>query len=258
MEASNGKSVEIFFSYARKDERLMSELEKHLRIMQRDGLIIGWHDNKVEAGEELEREVNVHLNKAEIILLLISPDFMASEYCYSIQMKRAMERHEKGETLVIPVILRAVDWEGAPFSKLQALPKSAKPVTHWRSRDEAFMIISKGIKSAIKTFSTPPIKSDKLSSLVKVKETLYCYNCKSPVSLPMPCWKCGLPPMQICKKCFAKNPINRETCQKCNALLGLICSYCKTKNSYEAALCRICGLQLQIVCNDCEERNSPD
>jgi hypothetical protein len=83
MEVHNEKPIEIFFSYARKDERLMSELEKHLHIMQRQGLITGWHDNKISPGEEWEQETTVHLNRADIILLLISPDFMASEYCYS-------------------------------------------------------------------------------------------------------------------------------------------------------------------------------
>jgi ribosomal protein L40E len=258
MEVHNKKPIEIFFSYARKDERLMSELEKHLYIMQRQGLITGWHDNKISPGEEWEQETTVHLNKADIILLLISPDFMASEYCYSAQMACALERHEKGEALVIPVILRAVDLEGAPFYKLTTLPKNAKPVTHWQRRDDAFVDISKGIRSAIKTLSKTPAPDSNKSPSKKIKKVLYCSNCNAPVSLPMPCWKCGLFPMQICNECLEKNPVDREVCQKCDALLALACNHCKAKNSFEADFCGNCGLQLQLACYECGEKNSPD
>ena len=85
-----------------------------------------WHDRNISAGTEWEREINKHLNEADIILLLISPDFIASDYCYSKEMKWAMDRHERGEARVIPIILRPVDnWKGAPFGKLQALPKDS-------------------------------------------------------------------------------------------------------------------------------------
>ncbi len=148
MEAATIPVIEVFFSYAHEDEIMRGQLEKHLSIMKRQGQIIGWHDNKITAGKEWEREINVHLNKAHIILLLISSDFMDSDYCYSIEMKRALERHEAREALVIPIILRPVHWEDAPFGKLTALPTHGKPVTRWRSRDEAFLDIAKGIRHA--------------------------------------------------------------------------------------------------------------
>src|SRR5207237_2712073 len=92
-----------------------------------------------------------HLNTARIILLLVSPDFIDSDYCYGVEMKRAMERHERGEARVIPVILRLVYWKKAPFGKLQALPTDAKPVTSpkWHSQDEAFFDVSEGIRTAV-------------------------------------------------------------------------------------------------------------
>jgi TIR domain len=150
MEVSSEKSLEVFFCYAYQNEDMRNQLEKHLSIMQRQGLIIAWHDSKISAGLEWEREANVHLNKAHIILLLISPDFMNSDYCYSNQMKRALDRHEKREAIVIPVLLRSVDLEGTPLEQLKALPTNGKFVTRWRSRDDAFTNISKGIRNAIK------------------------------------------------------------------------------------------------------------
>jgi hypothetical protein len=92
------------------------------------------------------------LNSAGIVLLLVSADFLASNYCYDIEVTQAMERHEAGEAVVIPVLLRPVDWQAAPFAKLQALPKNAKPVTSWDSCDEAFTDIARGIRHAVQEF----------------------------------------------------------------------------------------------------------
>src|SRR5947208_10061471 len=100
--------VEIFFCYAHEDETLLNKLKAHLRPLQRQGLIDVWHDRDINAGQEWEQEISKHLNEAQIILLLISPDFMDSDYCYSKEMQRALERHEHREARVIPIILRHV------------------------------------------------------------------------------------------------------------------------------------------------------
>ncbi|HIK43642.1 MAG TPA: AAA-like domain-containing protein, partial [Leptolyngbyaceae cyanobacterium M65_K2018_010] len=136
----------LFFSYAHKDEAWRDELAKHLRLLERQGVLSSWHDRQITPGSEWAGQIDQHLEQAQIILLLISADFLASNYCYDIELKRAMERHHQGETVVIPVILRPVDWQGASFSQLQALPKNAKPVTTWENRDEAFTDIAKGIR----------------------------------------------------------------------------------------------------------------
>lgn len=143
--------VEIFCCYARKDQPLLIELKAHLMPLQRQGLITIWADTDIEAGTEWEREINQHLNSAQIILLLVSPDFMASEYCYSTEMQRALERHKRGEAHVIPIILRQVYWQGAPFSTLQALPTDGKPVTDssWITKDYAFFNIAQGLKEIV-------------------------------------------------------------------------------------------------------------
>ena len=121
----------------------------HLSNLRRQGVIREWHDRKIGSGTEWVKEIDEHLNSAEVILLLISSDFIASEYCHEIEMKRAMERHESGEARVIPVILRSVDWSGLIFSKLQAAPKDGAPVTKWADRDEAFMNVAQAIRAAV-------------------------------------------------------------------------------------------------------------
>jgi NTP pyrophosphatase (non-canonical NTP hydrolase) len=140
--------IEVFYAYAHEDELLRDKLEKHLSILKRQGVITGWHDRKISPGREWEGEIDTHLKTARIILLLISPDFLASDYCWGVEVKRAMAQHEAGEARVIPIILRPVDWKGAPCGKLQALPTDAKPVTSWANCDEAFENIAKGIRAA--------------------------------------------------------------------------------------------------------------
>ncbi|ARV60368.1 TIR domain-containing protein [Nostocales cyanobacterium HT-58-2] len=141
--------VEVFFSYAHEDEKLKDELVKHLSILKRQGVITAWHDREITAGTEWAGEIDTHLNTASVILLLISSDFLASNYCYDVELARAMERHATGEACIIPVILREVDWKGAVFGKLQALPKNAEPITNWMNSDQAFADVARGIRKVV-------------------------------------------------------------------------------------------------------------
>src|SRR6266516_6703694 len=141
--------VKIFCCYAHEDEALLKKLKTQLRPLQRQGLIDVWYDRDISAGTKWEEAIKEQLNMSQIILLLISPDFMDSDYCYSVEMKQALERHERGEARVIPVILRHVYWQGAPFSTLQALPTDAKPVKSWSDVDEAFLKVVEGISEIV-------------------------------------------------------------------------------------------------------------
>src|SRR5258706_1809452 len=149
-------SIEVFCCYAHKDAPLLADLKAHLTLLQRQGLIALWTDTNISPGSNWEQEIEKHLNTAHIILLLVSSDFMSSEYCYSKEMMRAIERHHPNEAIVIPIILRPVYWQGAPFAKLQVLPTNAKPVVSpsWHSQDEAMLDVVNGIGAAIKFFQT--------------------------------------------------------------------------------------------------------
>ncbi len=153
------EGLKICFCYAREDETLLDQLKRHLKPLERQGIIDGWYDQDISADTEWEREIHEHLNTAHIILLLISPDFISSEYCYSVEMKRALERHEQGEACVIPIILRHVHWEIKSLYKLQALPKDALPVisSAWHSSDEALFNVVEGILKVFAEFSRQPL-----------------------------------------------------------------------------------------------------
>ncbi len=141
--------IELFYSYAPEDEALRTQLDTHLALLKRQNLIHGWYRREVQAGQNWEREIDVHLRSAHIILLLVSPAFIASDYCYGVEMLHAMKRHTAGTARVIPLILRPCDWEAAPFGKIQALPKDTKPVTLWENLDSAFTDIAKGLRAVL-------------------------------------------------------------------------------------------------------------
>src|SRR3989442_12154966 len=152
---------EIFFCYAHEDEQLLKILKMHLKPLQHEGLIDVWYDRDISAGEEWEQEISKQLSAAQIILLLVSPDFINSDYCYGIEMKRALERHKRGEARVIPVILRPIYWQGA-LGKIQALPTDGRPATssHWHNLDEAFYDVAEGIRKPVEGLKAPSTEID--------------------------------------------------------------------------------------------------
>jgi formylglycine-generating enzyme required for sulfatase activity len=143
------RAIKLFFSYSHRDEDLRDQLAEHLSGLKRRKVISEWHDRKIGAGTEWAKEIDINLNAADIILLLVSSAFINSEYCWGVELERAMERHEAGEACVIPVILRPVVWQDAPFAKLQAFPTNARPVTEWQNPDAAFVNVVEGIREAV-------------------------------------------------------------------------------------------------------------
>lgn len=148
-DTERGNAIEVFISYSHKDKHLRGELENHLTRLKRTGVITIWHDRKIDAGQKWADQIDEHLNTAQVVLLLISSNFLASDYCYDVEASRAMERSRAGDAHVIAVILRPVDWEGTPFSELQCLPTNAKPVTSWSNRDKAFADVAMGIRKVV-------------------------------------------------------------------------------------------------------------
>ncbi len=181
------QKVELFYSYSHKDEHLRKKLENHLIVLEKMGVITNWHFRKIPAGKQWEGEINSHLNSAHIILLLISPNYLASKYCNDVEMNRAIERHESGEARVIPIILSEVkNWEATPFAKFQALPEDAKPIVKWRNREDAFKNIAEGIAQVVKELKKSRIKQapkiiiieDDVKWLKRIRAVLKAQNFK--------------------------------------------------------------------------------
>jgi internalin A len=151
-KTSEARPISVLYSYANEDERYKDVLETHLKILQRQGTIHTWSDRKIEGGANWREEIMNELDRADIILLLISSDFLASDFCYDIEMTRALERDANKEARVIPVIVRDCIWTKAPFAKLQALPKDGKPVKSWPDKDKAWRNVAEGIEKAAEGF----------------------------------------------------------------------------------------------------------
>ncbi len=143
------KPLSVFISYSHADEALKELFVKHLNPLKRMGLIAEWHDRKILAGDKWAQEISNSLASSKIIVLLVSIDFINSEYCYDIELEKALELHEKGSSKVIPVILRSCMWQHTPFAKYQALPKDGKAVKSWLDVDEAFASVAEGIKKTV-------------------------------------------------------------------------------------------------------------
>ena len=141
--------VTIFFSYSHRDETWRDELEIHLQSLQRQGLIDTWHDRRIVAGDEVHDSISENLESAAIILLLVSPYFIASDYCYNVEMTRALERHQNGEARVIPVILEPCVWHKLPFGNLRATPNDGQPVSKFSNPHDAFVEIVNAISDAL-------------------------------------------------------------------------------------------------------------
>ncbi|MDB9304330.1 GUN4 domain-containing protein [Nodularia spumigena CS-591/12] len=175
-------SLKLFFSYSHKDESLRNELANHLTMLEQQGVISGWYDRKILPGQEWDDQIKDNLKTADIILLLVSSDFLASKYCRDVEVEKAIERHDAREACVIPVILRSVDWTGAPFARLAALPTNAEPVVsrHWYSQDEAFTDVAKGIRAAVEklkrereeALETDDLRSDEGVDYTRLRDLL--------------------------------------------------------------------------------------
>ena len=170
------KTIKIYYCYAPADSALRDELEKHLSPLRRLRQITGWYNRDIQAGADWAHEIEMQLNTASIILLLVSPDFIHSDYCYSIEMQRALERHKAGEAIVIPIILRPVHWQETPLGELDVLPKGGKPVTRWSDQDEALWEVVLGIRKVVATLLVKWAISEKETDIFSQEEERILYE----------------------------------------------------------------------------------
>jgi hypothetical protein len=144
----DAQALKVFVSYSHADEKLKDAVLRHLKPLEPMGLITEWHDRKLLAGDSWGNEISRNLDTADIVLLLVSIDFINSRYCYDVELDRALERHANGACRVVPIILRGCLWQHTPFSKLQALPRDGKPVVSWPDHDEALASVADGLRAS--------------------------------------------------------------------------------------------------------------
>lgn len=149
------RPLKVFISYSHDDDDLRKELVKHLSQLRREGLIEDWHDRQITGGSDWADKIDDNLEAADIILLLVSASFLASDYCNDKEMARGLERNEARQTRVIPVILRPCDWHTAKFGKLQAFPTYGKPISKWQPVDDGYLEVAQGLRRVISESRRP-------------------------------------------------------------------------------------------------------
>ncbi|HZR40620.1 MAG TPA: toll/interleukin-1 receptor domain-containing protein [Ktedonobacteraceae bacterium] len=149
MKQQKQAGITVFFSYAQADQAVRDQLALHLAQLKRDELIKEWSDQQILAGSNRVQEIDQAIRTANIVLLFISADFLASDTCYQVEMQQVLARHRRGEVRVIPIIVRPCDWQYSPFAHLQYLPRNSKPITTWDNQDEAFLEIVQELRRSI-------------------------------------------------------------------------------------------------------------
>ena len=147
--------MRLFYSYAHEDAKYRDELEKHLKPLERAGLISDWSDEELLPGEEWRERIEVALREADIIVFLVSADFMSSDFIWDVELRQAMERHQQQTALVIPVIVRPTDWSGTMLGQLQAVPAGGRAVTQWENQDEAWLDVVQGVRRLVERRQQP-------------------------------------------------------------------------------------------------------
>jgi len=184
MEKQSKSKVKVFFSYAHEDYELCHQVYIALSPFKRQELLELWLDRKIGAGEEWQKNIDTHIYSAHIILLLISPDFFSSDFCWNHEVPIALARQESGEARVIPVVLRPCVWAGAEFGKFQALPSEGRPITSrdWESQDEALMNVAEGLRLVLDEYGTNQLVAfessmpEKIVQLPQMTKTLAIWN----------------------------------------------------------------------------------
>lgn len=149
--------MKVFVSYSHKDEAALGRLHTHLAVLRREGRIDEWFDREILAGREIDAEVAERLEFSGLFLLLVSPDFLASDYCVEREMERALDRHLSGDARVVPIILEPCDWTSTPLRKLKALPHDGKPVSDWTNENNAYLNVVKELRRVLEAEGVPQI-----------------------------------------------------------------------------------------------------
>ena len=145
--------MKAFISYSHKDELALGRLHTHLAMLRRENLIDAWYDREILAGGDIDNDIAAQLKQSEVFIALVSPDFLASDYCYDKEMQRAIKRCKAGEIRIVPIIVEPCDWKSSPLNQFKALPKDGKPISNWDNENEAYLDIVEELRRIIKTKS---------------------------------------------------------------------------------------------------------
>lgn len=138
--------INAFISYSHADEKVLDRLHKHLAVLQRDGNLSTWSDHKLLPGAKFGSEISAALENSGLFLALVSPDYLASNYCYEKEFEHALRMADAGKIRIVPIVIEPCDWQASPLGQFVALPKDGKPVSEWTNQNNAFLDIVTGLR----------------------------------------------------------------------------------------------------------------
>lgn len=153
-------AINAFISYSHADEKALDRLHKHLAMLLRDGILEAWTDHQILAGDKLGDKIDDNLEKSKLFLALLSPDYLASNYCYEKEFLHAQSLASAGKIRIIPVILEPCDWISSPFSEYLAVPKDGKPVSEWANQNNAYLDVVTSLRRVIQDGTLTPAKPE--------------------------------------------------------------------------------------------------
>ncbi|MGH3449661.1 MAG: TIR domain-containing protein [Haloechinothrix sp.] len=138
--------LKLFLSYAHEDRDLVTELRKHLAPLRHEQIVADWYDREVMAGQDWDREIRAQLESSDLVIVVVSADFVASDYAYGRELALALRLHDQGRLRLLPVIGRNCKWQNLPLARLQVLPEGAVPISSWDQRDDALVSVVVGVE----------------------------------------------------------------------------------------------------------------
>lgn len=171
--------MRAFISYSHQDKAALERLHVHLKNLTRERQIKTWYDRDILAGGDLDAEIEREMEAANIFLLIVSPDFIASDYCVEREMKRALERHAAGSAHVVPIIVEECDWKAMPeLRQLKAVPTDGKAVSEWANPNTAYLDVVQELRRILNANTSLPVSEVHSSKPVAAHATTARYRAK--------------------------------------------------------------------------------
>ena len=165
--------IKCFISYSHKDKSMCNKLKNHLDALSRLYNIETWFDGKILPGGNIDEEIKKSLISADIVLLLVTTDFLASYYCYEKELSVAMERHNKGQCIVVPIIGKPIVSGKYIFSHLKYVPTDGKPISTFSPQYNGFHNACEGISNLLKQFFQTKASDSETNTKQKHQSTTF-------------------------------------------------------------------------------------
>jgi len=174
--------MKAFISYSHRDTQYLERLKVHLAQARRDSLISEWNDQEIKAGDNLDNHISEALLTSELFLALVSPDYIASNYCFEKEFQKAIKMQEEGKLTIVPIIVEPCEWQKTPFGKLKAIPKDGKPISEYTNQNNAFLNVVDELRRLLEVKPMVSLVADNIGNGLELPSAKRNYKVKKTFS----------------------------------------------------------------------------